>query len=188
MLFPGVVQPLHIFESRYCEMIEDALDGDHLITMATLAPGYDGQEYFSRPPLEQPVCIGKVTAHEQTKEGTHNFMLAGVSRAIILEELPPLRSYREANVAIIDECDDVAEEEALLKRRELFQQMSRRTDAAQALGESLQDTDVPLAGLVDALAVVLPLSREQKLSLAGEASVRKRLTAISNALRNTDAG
>lgn len=185
LLYPGVVQPLHIFESRYCEMIEDALADNRLITMAALAPGYDGQEYFSRPPLEQPVCIGQITVHEQTEEGTHNFMLAGVSRAIILEELPPLRSYREANVAIIDECDDVPEEEASIRRDELFQQLSQRTDAAQALGESLQHSDVPLARLIDALAVVLPLSREQKLEFAGEGSVQKRLDDISNVLRNS---
>ena len=37
VFFPSTVLPLHIFESRYCEMMEDALQGDQLISMATLA-------------------------------------------------------------------------------------------------------------------------------------------------------
>lgn len=182
MLYPGVVQPLHIFESRYREMIEDALDDNRLITMATLAPGYDDQEYFGRPPLERPVCLGKIAMHEQSEDGTHNFLLAGVSRAYILEELPPLKSYREANVAIIDELDDVPEHEASEIRDELMQQLLKRTDEVRVIGDSLQGEDIPLPRLLDALAFALPLSREEKLELASEASVRERLKHISTAL------
>ena len=182
MLYPGVVQPLHIFESRYCEMIEDALADNRLITMATLAPGYDDQEYFGRPPLERPVCLGKIAMHEQSEDGTHNFLLAGVSRAYILEELPPLKSYREANVAIIDELDDVPEHEASEIRDELLQQLLKRTDEVRVIGDSLQGEEIPLPRLLDALAFALPLSREEKLELASEASVRQRLKQISSAL------
>lgn len=182
-LLPGVVQPLHIFECRYCELIEDALADDRLITMATLVPGYDGQEYFSRPPLEKPVCIGKIAMHETTDQGTHNFMLAGVSRAIILEELPPLRSYREANVAIIDELDDIPEDEAAELRNELLEHLSERNDIVQALGDSLQNEAVPLARILDALGVMLQMPREEKLEFASEGSVRERLKRISNTLR-----
>ncbi len=38
VLFPHVMQPLHIFEPRYRELLEDALAGDRLITMALLDP------------------------------------------------------------------------------------------------------------------------------------------------------
>lgn len=182
VLYPGVVQPLHIFESRYREMMEDALDDNRLITMATLAPGFDDQEYYGRPPLERPVCVGKIAMHEEAADGTHDFLLAGISRAIILEELPPLRSFREANVAIIDERNDVDEHEATEIRDELLQQLMLRTDEVRVIGDSLQDEEIPLARLLDALAFALPLSREEKLELAGEASVRERLKQITAAL------
>ena len=41
VLFPHVMQPLHIFEPRYRELLEDALAGDRLIAMALLAPGWE---------------------------------------------------------------------------------------------------------------------------------------------------
>lgn len=182
LLFPGIVQPLHIFESRYCEMIENALDDNQEITMATLSPGYDGQEYFSRPPLEKHVCIGRITRHELTEAGTHNFLLAGVARGLILEELPPLRSYREAKVAIIDEIDDIPEDESEELRDSLLQKLAKRDDAARVIGESLESEQVPLPRILDALAVTLPLSFEDKLALAGEPSVRERLKLISSSL------
>ncbi|MHB8866061.1 MAG: LON peptidase substrate-binding domain-containing protein, partial [Pirellulaceae bacterium] len=48
VMFPSNVLPLHIFESRYMEMLEDALRGDQLVAMATLTPGFE-HDYFSRP-------------------------------------------------------------------------------------------------------------------------------------------
>ena len=39
VLFPHVMQPLHVFEPRYRSLLEDALASDRLITMALLDPG-----------------------------------------------------------------------------------------------------------------------------------------------------
>ena len=50
VLYPHVMQPLHIFEDRYREMLEDALAGDRLIAMALLEPGWE-TDYESRPPI-----------------------------------------------------------------------------------------------------------------------------------------
>ena len=36
VLFPGVMQGLHVFEPRYRQLMDDALAADHLITMAVL--------------------------------------------------------------------------------------------------------------------------------------------------------
>ena len=47
VMYPSNVLPLHIFESRYREMLEDAIRGDELITIATLTPGYE-RDYYSR--------------------------------------------------------------------------------------------------------------------------------------------
>ena len=40
VLYPHVMQPLHIFEERYREMLEDAIADDGLIAMALLEPGW----------------------------------------------------------------------------------------------------------------------------------------------------
>ena len=41
VLFPAVVQPLHIFEPRYRQLMEDALKDNRLIGMALLRPGWE---------------------------------------------------------------------------------------------------------------------------------------------------
>ncbi len=52
VMFPGVLQPFHIFELRYREMLRDALDDDRLIALASLLPGSDS-DYEAVPPLRK---------------------------------------------------------------------------------------------------------------------------------------
>ena len=98
VLFPRNIQPLHIFEERYCEMLEDALQGDQLITMATLLPGYKA-DYYSRPSVAETVCIGRVAAHERNEKGTYNLLLMGVGRARIEEEVTPVLRFSRSQGA-----------------------------------------------------------------------------------------
>ena len=57
VVFPHVMQPLHVFESRYLEMFGEALDGDGLIAMSMLKPGWE-PDYESRPALMPQACLG----------------------------------------------------------------------------------------------------------------------------------
>ncbi len=102
VLFPGCVQPLHIFESRYREMLDDTLRDDGLLAIATLLPGYE-VDYYSRPPIAEYICVGQVMAHEKTERGTYNLVLAGVNRAKIKNEVTPVRSYRRALVDVVED-------------------------------------------------------------------------------------
>ncbi len=77
VLFPHVVQPLHIFEPRYCEMLADSMASDRLIAMALLEPGWEAQ-YHNKPPIASVVCIGKVVTHTPTADHRHNILLAGL--------------------------------------------------------------------------------------------------------------
>ena len=51
VLFPNALLPLHIFEPRYRQMTADALEGERLIAMALLRPGWES----SSPPAEPPI-------------------------------------------------------------------------------------------------------------------------------------
>ena len=71
VLYPHVMQPLHIFEGRYREMLDDALADDKLITMAVLEPGWE-PDYDSRPPISPYACLGKVVTHHKLPDGRSN--------------------------------------------------------------------------------------------------------------------
>src|SRR5215203_3799018 len=105
VMFPHVMQPLHIFEPRYREMLNDALDGDGLIAMSVLAPGWEA-DYEGRPPILPHICLGKVVTHQRLRDGCYNIMLLGSRRGRILSELPAKRSFRQAEIELLCDTQD----------------------------------------------------------------------------------
>lgn len=176
VMFPHVVQPLHIFEERYREMMQDALATDRLIAMPVLKPGWE-PEYASRPPLEQYACLGKVVLHNKLPDGCYNLLLMGVARLVIDEELPPLRSFRQAKAHLVDDLEPHFESDRAdeLRQRlvEAFDGCVARGDAASSL-KQLITGDVPLAQLTDMVSYALPLPLEAKVRLLGEPCVVER--------------
>lgn len=87
-LLPQQVLPLHIFEPRYRQMVEHALDGAGQIAMAIFRSDDWKQQYHAKPPVRPAVCIGQIVQHEKLPDGRYNIALQGVCRAKILRELP----------------------------------------------------------------------------------------------------
>jgi Lon protease-like protein len=179
VLFPGVVQPLHIFEPRYREMMAAALGDQRAIAMALLKPGWE-QSYYGRPAIYEMVCVGQVVAHERLPDGKFNLLLHGVTRAKVLgEERRGL--YR---VARLEPCADTAgggeasPHEALQRKvlRDLFDKTALReltvAPTVAALFEEGLVGGAPGAGatsrLVDALAFTLVQDVEKKQRLLEE--------------------
>jgi Lon protease-like protein len=165
VMFPGNLLPLHIFESRYVEMLEDALSGDQLVAMATLAPGHE-HDYYSRPPVWPTVCIGRVKAYQRTAQGTYNLVLAGLERAQIEYEIEPVRSFRRAKVKLVGR--------RFWKVDAASRELAEKLAAAIMKIEELQGRDVPLAALTDVVAFHLPLATDLKLKLLAEPDARVR--------------
>lgn len=97
-VLPQQVLPLHIFEPRYRQMVEHALDGAGQIAMAVFEGDRWKQEYHGRPPLRPAVCIAQIVQHEKLPDGRYNLLIQGVCRARIIRELAPEkdRQYRAA--------------------------------------------------------------------------------------------
>jgi uncharacterized protein len=177
VMYPHVMQPLHIFEERYREMLEDALAGDRLIAMALLKPGWE-TDYESRPPIARYACLGKVVTHHRLPDGRYNLLLMGVGRIRILNEIEPPRSFRQAKVELLRET---FEEESSLRIEELqrdllvaFQRfLPCGCQAPEQLREMLAD-HLPLGMLTDLAAYALPLSVSMKQRLLAESRVDLR--------------
>src|SRR5436305_11828488 len=87
VLFPSVIQPLHIFEPRYRALMADALEDDRLMALALLKAGWE-EDYHKAPPIYPVVCLGRIFQEERLADGRYNLLLHGLCRARILEELP----------------------------------------------------------------------------------------------------
>lgn len=185
VVFPGNLQPLHVFEPRYCEMLEEALETDQLVTMATLLSATDTGDP-GQPPIAPVVCIGQVIAHQQNGNGTHDILLAGIQRACIEEEAPLIRSFREADVLVLS---DTPETDPDLPAESIFRELQAQflsLVAAQHLqGKSLLE-ELPLGLMADVLAFHLPLRTSLKLQLLAEPNVVRRARSISAALNGED--
>jgi Lon protease-like protein len=187
VLYPHVMQPLHIFEERYREMVEDALAGDKLIAMAVLEPGWE-DEYDSRPPIAEHACLGKIVAHHRLSDGRYNLLLLGVQRVRIVRELAPKRSFRQARVELVEDCYDFdtgAERKRV--QEELLSAFRKHLPCACQLPEQLEEmlsSHLPLGLLTDLAAYALPLETDVKQQLLAECRVSARAEILLSQVEN----
>lgn len=177
VLFPHVMQPLHIYEQRYRDMLEDALAGDRLLSMALLTPGWE-TNYEGRPPLYPVACLGRITTHFRLADGTYNVLLLGLRRVKLVYELKPKHLFREAKVEIREDLYPSREikQYDLLNRqlREAFLKILPFLPEAQDQLDQLIDTDVSLGMLTDIISYMLDIDPGQKQSLLTECDVYRR--------------
>jgi Lon protease-like protein len=195
VLFPHVMQPLHIFEPRYREMFEAALIDDRLIAMATLAPGWEPC-YEGRPALQPVGCLGRIVVHHRLENGSYNVLLSGLRRVQIVREMPPLRTYREAEVKMLEDVYPPGGEEATRRvhnelRDTFLSRMPHLVKAHEQL-EPLLAGEESLGVLTDIIAYMLDVPLESKLALLGEPDVhsraRKLLECLTAAMSDTSPG
>ena len=95
-LFPRQLMPLHIFEPRYRQMIEDCLDGRGWIVIGNIPEGYQ-QDEQGNPRVSAVAGLGEITRHERLKDGRFLIWLFGLTR-VRLQEVPSERLYRRVRI------------------------------------------------------------------------------------------
>ena len=160
VLFPTVFMPLHIFEPRYREMVRDALDGDRIIGMVMLKPGY-ADEYAGRPEVYPIGCAGLISHTEPLDDGRYNLVLRGLEKFRILAE-ERVGGYRLAEVEALPESLD-AEAQAILRdeRRRLESLLVPLVEG----GEQQWPANMADEALVNALSQYLDLEGLERLAL-----------------------
>lgn len=104
VLLPGMVLPLNVFEPRYLELVDHALDNGQQVGVPLLRPGWQG-EYDERPPVEPVFGVGKLVSHQRLPDGRRFIRLVGLGRVKSLAELPARASFRELEVEALPESD-----------------------------------------------------------------------------------
>ncbi|MBX7166896.1 MAG: LON peptidase substrate-binding domain-containing protein [Pirellulales bacterium] len=180
VLFPHVLQPLHIFEPRYRDLIGSALEGDQRIAMALLQPGWEN-DYEGRPPLEPIACLGRIVGHQKLDDGRYNILLHGESRVRLVQELPADRKFREAKAELLDDVYSPAtasQRPALqLKLLHVFREVLPKVVEAQQL-EQLMGSELTLGPLTDILGYALELPLPLKTRLLAEPDVDRRASLL----------
>ncbi|MCI0360979.1 MAG: LON peptidase substrate-binding domain-containing protein [Planctomycetaceae bacterium] len=182
VLFPHVVQPLHIFEPRYREMLEDALASDGLIAMVLLEPGWE-RDYEGRPAIAPVACLGKVLSHERLAGGKFNLLLRGACRAAIRREHPAERVFRQADVDLLEDFYPASSAARRPRVQRQLVELARELLPDKAAGQQQLDdllaSQVSLGMLTDIFAYTLgfPFSTKQRLLAEWNVDRRARLLA-----------
>lgn len=189
VVFPHAMQPLHVFEPRYCEMLLESLASDRLIAMATLATkgGLAKTEGpLSPPALEQYVCIGRVISHVTSEDETHNVLLLGAQRARLRHELETGRAFRMAEVEVIPDVypPPGAPARQQLRRRVLNAFRDVIPDAGEVHKNlhELMAGQMPLGPITDIIAYTMHFPSSIKLDLLGEGDVDQRAERLAETL------
>jgi Lon protease-like protein len=179
VLFPNVFLPLHIFESRYREMVGDALAGDRIIGMVLLQPGYES-DYAGRPPVYAIGCAGVITHAERLSDGRFNIVLRGIEKFRITGE-DGGKTYRIAHVEPVPEQSDEEERAAIRKQRQRLEALLAAA-VERAGSEPKFPPAVPDDDLVNALSQYLELDPIERQALLEQHGVLKRCRALINLL------
>ncbi len=184
VLFPGVLQALNLFEPRYRQLMEDVLEDDMLITMALVKPDPNNLT-MPVPEICQSVCVGKVMTHAKLENGTYNLLLAGISRAVIVDELVSDTPYRQAKVKLIREKSLLEEDDKALRGRliELFK--STRVVESQVDREALDklvDGKMQVGQLTDLIAYASGISPMEQQRVLEISDVRQRVQFLISLL------
>jgi ATP-dependent Lon protease len=185
VLFPHCVQPLHIFEPRYCEMLQDALAGDRLIATVLLESGWE-REYERRAAIAPVACLARVVSHQRTADGKHNILLHGLKRAAIRREHPTTRAFRQAEVDLLDDfypASGAARRGASQRRLvDLARKLLPDTAALQEQLDQLLASQLSLGMLTDIFAYTLGFHLKLKQRLLTHWNVDRRAALLSEKL------
>jgi Lon protease-like protein len=188
VMFPHVMQALHIFEPRYRALVEEAVEGDRLIALGVLAPGWE-QNYEGRPALRSTACLCRIATHQRTKQGTYNVLVLGVRRLRLIDELPPKKLFRVCEAEILDdyEPETASPGAAAILQQELltaFKRAMPKIPNAYEQLDQLLGSQITLGMLSDIVAYTLELDMEVKMRLLSECDVFRRTQLLLDAIAN----
>lgn len=190
VMFPHVMQALHVFEPRYRALFEEAIEDDRLVALGVLAAGWEG-DYEGRPPLRSTACLCRIATHQRTKEGTYNALVLGVRRIKLVRELPAKKLFRMVESELLDEVEPEAPAGAATAlQHELLaafkQSMPQIPNAYEQL-DQLLGSQITLGMLADIVSYTVDLGIEVKMKLLAECDVVRRTRLLLDALASRPA-
>ncbi len=179
VLLPHALLKLFVFEPRYRQMVEHALDGPGFIAMAVFEGDRWRKEYHGNPPIRRHVCLGKIAQHQKLSDGNYNLLLQGVCRARLRQETDPEidRFYRTAYLEPI-ETKDRDEDDLFILREGLVS--SLRADPLPELAsvksvlEELDERQVPTQALLEVVTLSVLNDKPVQYRLLSEGDIYRR--------------
>lgn len=179
VLYPGNLLPLHIFEPRYRQLVQDALAGQTPI--AIVAPVTSEADKTVAPLSIRPVAgVGQIIHHEPLPDGRYHILLMGQGRIWIDEELASPHPYREVRAHwypdVVDDDIDIQQRMQTLQQV-IFRLHTGDDELASSLAAMLE-RDIAPGVIADTFANVLVPEPAIRQTLLEERSAKRRLDYV----------
>jgi Lon protease-like protein len=175
VLFPDVTLPLHIFEPRYRQMVQDVAAEDGIIGMMLLRAGGEGSD-GGPPGIWRVGCAGKIIRKTELSDGRFNILLQGMREFVCSERFDDL-PYATADVEWRQKSESPGLEPEI--RGRLVEQI--RVFVGPQWETELQflgNPSLPEQLLVNLLGFALKIPPEDKQCLLEEATLEHRASRL----------
>ncbi len=165
-LYPHVIMPLHIFEPRYRQMVDDLLDRRGWLIITPIREGHEVNQ-LGAPPIYPVGGLGEIIKHERMPDGRFLISLAGLGR-VNIREVESDRLYRKVQFEPFHEVQPEEEENEGMRERV--------REALLTCSDSFHNLppDLPLAPMADLLIQSLDLPVDVLSELFSEPVVMRR--------------
>jgi Lon protease-like protein len=183
VVLPGTPMPFHIFEPRYRAMTADAISGDRMLAIATLASEEGAIQ--DRAPVHPIAGAGVIEAEEKLADGRYHLVVRGVARVRLVQEIDNAKPYREFRAEILEDVYPPGGVAALSRQRTALEACVRQLaevlpdeSGAVQLAEIASRLDSPSL-LADLVAAAVVSDAPQRMAVMEELDVAKRLDLVS---------
>ena len=183
VLLPGMPLPLHVFEQRYRDLVDDidAPGARRAFGVVALRSGTEAAARQLRPtdPDVEPVgTLAEVLELERGADGTSDLLCVGSRRFRVLELIRQGRRYLRAAVEFLPEDDGDATPEQQQRARELIGLYDAALTrlAGRATGDRLP---ADATGLSFRIAARLPLTPPDRQALLADDDAASRLAHVA---------
>jgi len=182
VLFPGVPLPLHIFEPRYRQLLQDIRPSNNLFGLSYFDPTTTDNEV---PPKGHIGCVAEVTETQTFPDGRSNILTVGVIRYRIESYVERGDPYLVAQVSYFE--DEEEDEEMLAApAREVAETFTRIAQAVRTINDeraTLPDiSNTEPQRLSFLVAAAMEIDAEVKQELLELRSTSERLERLRSML------
>lgn len=158
VLMPRARIPLHVFEPRYLQMLDDTLKTDHRL-IGLIQPEGEG--------LAAIGCAGRVVAFSETDDGRQMISLRAISRFRLVEAQEGFTPYLTGEVDWSSFARDMKgpEEDPAMDRAALFPLLRRYMEAHELSTDWDAASEAQDEALINSLSMVLPFSPGDRQAL-----------------------
>jgi Lon protease-like protein len=177
VLLPRGHLPLNIFEPRYLEMVEYALQGDRLIGM--IQPT-ESEDVVLKPRLSQVGCAGKIVSFQEGDDNRYLISLTGICRFRLTGEMQTSTPWRAGFCDFAAFAGDLAQPgDEEFPRERLLAALKNYLTSRDMKADWKNVMTAPAEALVNALAMMCPFDPAEKQALLEAQSFQERASTLT---------